>query len=408
MLTADLIKPRLRIRGGALRIKTIDVADAFWQNTAAELADVFRAQVRRSGRDWQAALERYEGERVDYIVVRGLAKVLSDAATFSPVTAACDPGLLRQRLFARGPAFAETDLFHTQNRDDLINQSAVEMNISAQDIETALFADRPAEDLLTDAGPAWTPTDLLARYNLELSRGALYWANQMQIELHDTFKDIFRYLKLFKLMFEITTIDSGYNISVDGPISPFYKATMRYGRQFAAFLPALFLCERWQMIATVRPPQRHDTQEPIEYRLDNSAPLHSHFKRSGEFDSRLEADFAAEFEEKFGSERGQWRLSREDELIPVGDTVMIPDFAITHKRDGRRALVELVGFWHPDYLRRKVQKVRAAKRRDLILVVYEGVNLAAEKLRDVPGEVLYFKNKPVLKDVMAAVEAVAR
>jgi predicted nuclease of restriction endonuclease-like RecB superfamily len=87
---------------------------------------------------------------------------------------------------------------------------------------------------------------------------------------------------------------------------------------------------------------------------------------------------------------------------------MIPDFAITHKRDGRRALVELVGFWHPDYLRRKVQKVRAAKRRDLILVVYEGVNLAAEKLRDVPGQVLYFKNKPVLKDVMAAVEAVAR
>ena len=63
--------------------------------------------------------------------------------------------------------------------------------------------------------------------------------------------------------------------------------------------------------------------------------------------------------------------------------------------------------WHPDYLRRKVAKVRAANRRNLIQLVDEGVNLAAEGLVDVPGEVLYFVNKPVLKDVMAAVERVA-
>jgi predicted nuclease of restriction endonuclease-like RecB superfamily len=88
--------------------------------------------------------------------------------------------------------------------------------------------------------------------------------------------------------------------------------------------------------------------------------------------------------------------------------VMIPDFAFTHKQDGRRALVEIVGFWHPEYLRRKVEKVRAAGRSDLILLVYEGVNLSAERLRDVPGEVLYFANKPVLKDVLAAVERAAK
>ena len=57
----------------------------------------------------------------------------------------------------------------------------------------------------------------------------------------------------------------------------------------------------------------------------------THFRRSGAFDSRLEADFAAEFEAKFGGRRGQWRLSREDELLVLGDTVMIPDFALTHQ-----------------------------------------------------------------------------
>ncbi len=58
-------------------------------------------------------------------------------------------------------------------------------------------------------------------------------------------------------------------------------------------------------------------------------------------------------------------------------------------------------------LRRKVKKVHAAKQRNLILLVYEGVNLTPDRLENVPAQVLYFKNKPVLKDVMALVEEVA-
>ena len=159
------------------------------------------------------------------------------------------------------------------------------------------------------------------------------------------------------------------------------------------------------MQATTHPPKFN---QKLRYTLDHTAALTSHFKGSGKFDSRVEADFAAEFHAKFGDERGQWWLSREDEVILLGDTVMIPDFALTHKKDGRRAVIEIMGFWHPTYLRRKLEKVRAANRADLLLLVYEGVNLTTEKLRDVPAEVLYFKNKPVLKDVMAAVERIAR
>jgi predicted nuclease of restriction endonuclease-like RecB superfamily len=94
-------------------------------------------------------------------------------------------------------------------------------------------------------------------------------------------------------------------------------------------------------------------------------------------------------------------------VLLLGNTVFIPDFSVTRKHDGRRALIELVGFWHPDYLRRKVEKVRAANLRNLVLLVFEGVDLSPDKLSDVPGEVLYFPNKPVLKDVMAAIEACA-
>lgn len=404
MLTGDLVRPRLRRRGTALEVEWL-VANAHWRRTAAELVALLAQHVGQPQHVWDRALDSYEGERTDYVVVRGLAKVLTDAATFTPLDSPLPPDELRQRVFALGPVFARRDLFHPRTRAEVLHTVAGELALTPDDIERLLFSDRPADYRLADAGPDWTPDGLIARYNLEVARGVLYWASRMEIDIHDEYKSFWRYLKLFKLMFWATPgADGGYHVELDGPISPFVASTTRYGRQFAAFLPALLLGERWQMRAEVRVPQ---FGEHLTYHLDPASPLRSHFKASGAFDSRLEADFAAEFEGKFGGRRGPWMLSREDEVILLGDTVMIPDFALTHRKDGRRAVIEIVGFWHPEYLRRKVEKVRAARRRNLILLVYEGVNLAENALQDVPGEVLYFKNKPVLKEVMALVEAVA-
>lgn len=404
MLTAELVKPRIRMLGSQLFIDLLNVEDACWLQAATDLITLLRKQQGQALGVWEHALEAYEGERMDYVVVRGMAKVLTDAATFTPLVTPLPPVELRERLFVYGPVFSTTQLFQQQVRNEVMQALASELEISLEQLEGALFADRPAAALLTEIGPDWTPEGLIARYNLELARGVLYWASHVRIEVHGGYKDLWKYIKFFKLMFWIQSQEDGYIVDLDGPISPFVSATMRYGRQFAAFLPALLFCERWSMVAMVRSPQ---TWSMATYRLDASSELKSHFKQSGLFDSRLEADFAHEFEEKFGAKRGQWMLTREDEVLNLGDTVIIPDFALTHKRTGQRVLIELVGFWHPDYLRRKVEKVRAAQCRNLLLLVYEGVNLAADALQDVPGEVLYFKQKPVLKDVMSAVEEMA-
>ena len=405
MLTADLVRPRLRVTAGELTIALLDEHKRSWLQTASELIALLRRQVGHSRAEWERAVDAYAGTRVDYVVVRGLAKVLSDAATFTPPPLPLPPAALRERLFAYGPVFPTPQLFHPPTRDAVVATVAAELGLGVEQIAATLFADRPAASILQDAGPQWTPAGLLARYNLELARGVLYWASGLHLEVHGSYKDLWKYLKLFKLMFWARALPGGgYAIDLDGPISPFVQATTRYGRQFAAFLPALLLCAQWRLVADVRPP----LGTPATYRLDDRAPLRTHFARSGPFDSRLEADFAREFAEKFGGQRGPWLLSREDEVLLLGDTVMIPDFALTHKRLGHRVLIEIVGFWHPDYLRRKVEKVRAAHCQHLLLLVYEGVNLAAERLRDVPGEVVYFKHKPVLKEVISAVDALAK
>jgi hypothetical protein len=48
-----------------------------------------------------------------------------------------------------------------------------------------------------------------------------------------------------------------------------------------------------------------------------------------------------------------------------------------------------------------------ASRQNLVLLVRESTNLTPDKLGDVPGEVLYFPNKPMLKEVMQAIERCA-
>lgn len=404
MLTADLVRPRLRKRGKSISIKMLGLEA--WRDTAQDLLDICQAQVGLTAGEWENALTDYEGERLDYVVIRGLAKVLSDAAIFEPLDTPYSPSTIREAVFSYGPIFSQADLFNPNTRDSVFAAVAQELDIAPEAIAPALFADRQSAYVMLETGQDWTPDQFINRYNLELARGVLYWATEMRIELLHTDKNFWRYLKLFKLMFWATANPrGGYDVVLDGPISEFVKSTTRYGRQFAAFLPALFLCEAWQMQADVRPDRRHGSS--YLYHLNDQTPLTSHFKRSPAFDSRLEADFAAEFAAKFGDERGKWILTREDDVLLLGDTVMLPDFTLTHREDGRRALIEIIGFWHPDYLKRKLSKIRSAQQTNLILLVYEGVNLTADRLVDVPNEVLYFKNKPVLKDVMAAVERVA-
>jgi len=314
---------------------------------------------------------------------------------------------------------ARPDLLHHTTRTEVIAEAAAELGLTTQTVEEALYADLKEEQVLQEA-PQVSPRELIERYNLELARGLLYWASEMRIFVGDAYKDVFKFIKLFKLMHTIREARGvrrkpgrirGYEITLDGPISPFVQATIRYGRQMAKFLPALLLCRNWEMEADIHippPPGMKNAQKGrLLYRLDPRSGLRSHYQASGPFDSKLEADLATEFEAKYSRARRQWELCREDEVIPLGDTVMIPDFSFTHVKDGRRALLEIVGFWHPNYLRRKVEKLRQAGRRDLVVLIYEGVKCSQEDLAEVPGEVLFFKKKPVLKQVLEAVERCA-
>ncbi len=417
MLRSELIRPRLEVRGTQISPRLLS-ATYYYLGVASALITLFQNYVGQNRGALSDALRDYEGDSLDYPIIRGLAAVLEAQCTFDNVPPV-DPCELRAMLFAKGPVTHKQDLFHPHTRADLIAEAAAQFEISTKQVENSLFADLAEEQVLVDPGDPIPPGELIAQYNLEVARGLLYWAREVRLRIYDTYKDLFKYIKLFKLMHTIHPLydqqqgtaanapPQAYDITLHGPISPFVTSTIRYGLQFAKFMPAMLLCERWQMEADVQPPNI-PSKDPLHYHLNDKTELRTHFKRSGTFDSKLEADFAAEFEEKYGGAKRKWTLAREDELIIVGDSVMIPDFSLTHYKNGRRALLEIVGFWHPNYLRRKLEKVRRAGRKDLILLVYKSANVSEEAFEvAAAGEVLMFTRKPILKDVLAAIERCA-
>ncbi len=404
MLKSELILPRLKKRGNEVEPLWLET-DYHYLQIAAELIQIVKAHVGLSRGELEATLRQYEGDSLDYRIIRGLAQVLLNRGIFSSDTQ-IDPVALRTALFDKGPVTQKPDLLSITTREQALAEVAAQFGVATETIEQTLFADLIEERILLGNSEIWTPLDLIARYNLEIARGLLYWAHEVDILIRDNYKEIFKYIKLFKLMYTVYPLpQQGYNIVLHGPISPFVKSTIRYGLQFAKFLPALLLGQHWRMDAQVQPP---DSSYPLHYTLNSTTPLRSHFKTPNLFDSQLEVDFATEFEAKYGGNKRQWLLAREDEIIIVGDTVMIPDFSLTHHQTGRRALIEIIGFWHPHYLQRKLQKIQQSARRDLILLVYESANVAQGVFEQISaGEVLTFAKKPILKEVLAAVERCA-
>ena len=109
MLKAELIRPRLEIRNGQVWTRPIP-ADYHYLTLATELTSLFRHFAGRSRGALAEALRDYEGDSLDYPVIRGLAAVLEARCTFGS-DPPLSPADLRAALFRRGPTFCRLHRF---------------------------------------------------------------------------------------------------------------------------------------------------------------------------------------------------------------------------------------------------------------------------------------------------------
>ncbi len=74
-------------------------------------------------------------------------------------------------------------------------------------------------------------------------------------------------------------------------------------------------------------------------------------------------------------------MVREPEPIAADGRLIFPDFALQLRSNpARRWLLEIVGFWTPDYVARKLALYRSARLSNLILCIDEDRNCAEADL----------------------------
>ncbi len=370
---------------------------------AIDKISCFQNHLGKTQRELNQKLLELEGEATDYRLKRGLAHILRSSFSTFEIISPIEPQLLRKRVFAQ----ATQTLPIPQNR--LLTLENIASNLSAElhrevlpaEIETGLYADLHDNRILTEFEPP-TPEALLHRYNLSQVQGIFYRAIQIAITAHRNdpgeYKLLFRYLKLFQLMAYIEgDADHGFTITIDGPASLF-KASTRYGLALAKMLPALLHVTKWSLKAKLQNRDSYTGNYKMgEFRVNDRCGLVTHYPPGKPYDSMLEESFAKRWEKQ----KTEWRLEREVDLVPLPGSVMIPDFRLVHP-DGRDFLLEIVGFWRPDYLQKKFSQVRRAEADNLILAISERLNLdkAGIKMSNVPAKVIWFKDKLSPKAVL--------
>jgi predicted nuclease of restriction endonuclease-like RecB superfamily len=227
----------------------------------------------------------------------------------------------------------------------------------------------------------------------------LFRATVVRIEVEGNTRVLLRHAKWRGLICTLARRSGSAAVTVElsGPLALF-RNTRLYGRALGELVPLLAWCPRFRLRAECvfhgrRLTLQLGTGDPI---FPSSAPRR--------YDSLLEERFAREFCRL----APVWDVIREPEPIAAASTLIFPDFALQHRSDpSRRWLLEIVGFWTPDYVARKLALYRSAHVSRLILCIDEGRNCAE---RDFPSgaHVIRYRRRVDAAAVLQAIETTPR
>ncbi|KAB1198874.1 MULTISPECIES: DUF790 family protein [Haloferax] len=361
MLTKDLL--RVSRAGGGYHPQ---FAGRQNRPLAAKTLGVFQRHVGDSRDALDEALTALESEADDFKLVRGFASLLDREAVFE-TRAAVPP--VRARRAAFEAAMDGGGVATSEERAEALDRAASALGVTADAVDASLTADRDVEQVLADFDPRWTPDELLVQYNLSLAQTALFDATDVRVRSSDP-KALVSAVKRLRLMYEIRKTDAGREVVVTGP-DALFRRTRRYGTAFARLLRSVAAADEWRLTATIddrgREREMHLTSDDV------SVPGVEPMAEPG-FDSDVEADFAARF-------RGldlDWELVREPEPLETGTSVMIPDFAFDYEFGDFRVFFEIMGFWTPDYVEKKLGQLDDVADVEMLVAVDSSLGVSED------------------------------
>jgi hypothetical protein len=302
-----------------------------------------------------------------------------------------DAGRFRAMMAVEAQRARDRDRFH---RLDVLAACAECFGISTAVADEYLFSDLPAERRITLPDPIPDPHSLAAETNLAMAQGLLKVASEVTIRLYGGSHAVIRQVQLRRLLFSVERVKAEEVwLHISGAFSLFHHTTM-YGRALASILPLLSWCERFDLVACCVLRRRE-----VSAHLSSSDPI-ARKKPPRQYDSRIEERFARDFMKA----SLDWDLVREPEPVEACGTMVFPDFAIVHRRDqSRRFLLEIVGFWTPDYLREKLNRLRRRTETPLILCIDRSLNCGGGDL-PAHARIVWFQKRIEPGAVLAVIE----
>lgn len=331
----------------------------------------------------------------DYRYIRGLSTLLDRRSVFQS-RMKLNPVKVRKRIFEL--ASGEKAPISLEARRLILEEAASELGLRIDELEDLLYADLDDELILESFNPIEAER-LVKWYNLALTQTLLFHSTEVRFTTLGNWQQIFREVKRLGLIHEVWRGDGDrYWVKVDGPLSLF-RLNRRYGTALARLLPPVIKGGGWALEAKILRSSPTGYSRLMDFKINER----EHGKLLGDeaqpedveaYDSGVEKEFAQRFE----ALKTGWRLRREPEPIPVGGTVLIPDFGF--EKDEARIYMEIVGFWTPEYLKRKIEKLETLKGLEMIVAV--DMRLACHRI-DRLGEtlhLLYFKDKIPLRPIL--------
>ncbi|WP_135829626.1 DUF790 family protein [Halorussus halobius] len=390
MLTKDLLRVS-RAGGGYQPV----FAGREHRPLAARVLGTYQGHVGEPRGDLDDALAALEPEADHFKLVRGFAKLLDREAVFE-TRAPVAPERARRVAFEEREAVG---VVSETERETALRRAGDRLGVDAEAVADALYADLDERQVLASFDARWDPDELLAQYNLSLAQTALFDATELRVRTADP-KALVSAVKRLRLLYEIRKTDesdpgvSDREVVVTGP-DALFRSTRRYGTRFARLLRTVAKADAWTLTATV---DDYGTERTLSLSADDPVDVPGTEPVADvTFDSGVEADFAARFE----SLDLDWDLVREPEPLETGARVMIPDFAFDYRFGDFRVFFEIMGFWTPEYVEKKLGQLESVEDVELLVAVDEslgvGERVAARDHRAIP-----YSGTVRLKDVRDA------
>ncbi len=302
-------------------------------------------------------------------------------------------------------------------RNEILKKVSETLNMPAEKIADILYADIPEEQKLVSPKSLPSPAELVGQANLFMAQNVFRRSCNLIVEVSSSVRPVVRTARLLGLLCHVERLEeenstdhtfnpdlktsalhhglSVVQLNISGPISLFHN-TLKYGEALARLLPVVVRVPRWNINAECSIKNRRllFTVSDRDHLLPNNLE-----PKEKLFDSNVEERFYRDFIQT----APEWEILREPEPLCCEGAMIFPDFAISHRNSPeKRVFVEIIGFWTPEYLEKKMAFIQKTLDQKMILCVKKSLACGEKNLPSTSEIIRYGTRVPAKKVLESA------